>query len=178
MEYEIKELISESQIASRVKELGDEIREHYRGTDELVIVGLLRGAFVFLADLAREINRPSQIDFMTTSSYGGGMESTRNVRIVKDLEDDIRERDVLLIDDIVDTGHTLHKVSEVLFSRNPRSLSICALLDKPARREREVNVDWVGFSIPDTFVIGYGIDYAGAHRELPYIGEVVTSADE
>ncbi|HJL66549.1 MAG: hypoxanthine phosphoribosyltransferase [Arenicellales bacterium] len=177
MEYEIKELISQSQIASRVKALGDEIRERYKETDELVIVGLLRGAFVFLADLAREMNRPSQIDFMTTSSYGSGMESARNVRIVKDLEDDIHQRDVLLVDDIVDTGHTLQKVSEVLNSRNPRSLSICVLLDKPSRRERVVNIDWVGFSIPDTFVIGYGIDYAGAHRELPYIGEVVKTTD-
>ena len=137
------------------------------------MIGLLRGSFVFMADLARAIDTPMTVDFMTASSYGNSMESTRDVRILKDLDDDIKGKDILLVEDIIDTGNTLSKVCEILSIREPNSITICTLLDKPSRREVEVKVDWIGFSIPDEFVVGVGIDYAQKYRHLPFIGKVV-----
>ncbi|MCX9457787.1 hypoxanthine phosphoribosyltransferase, partial [Vibrio cholerae] len=135
--------------------------------------GLLRGSFMFMADLARSIDLPQEVDFMTASSYGNSMNSNRDVRILKDLDDDINGKDVLIVEDIIDTGYTLSKVREILSLRSPKSLAICTLLDKPERREVEVPVEWVGFTIPDEFVVGYGIDYAQKYRNLSYIGKVV-----
>ena len=137
-----------------------------------VIIGLLRGSFVFMADLARAIEIPLEVDFMTASSYGNTMESSRDVRILKDLDDDIKGKDILLVEDIIDTGNTLNKVREILALREPNSIEICTLLDKPERREVNVDVKWVGFEIPDEFVVGVGIDYAQKYRNLPYIGKV------
>ncbi len=142
------------------------------------MVGLLRGSVVFLADLAREINLEAKIDFMVVSSYGDSMESSREVRINKDLEEDIRDKNVIIIEDIIDTGYTLDKVIDYLQLKSPSSLEICTLLDKPERREVAVDVKYVGFAIPDVFVIGYGIDYAQKHRNLPYIGKVVMMNNE
>ncbi|KOO09823.1 hypoxanthine phosphoribosyltransferase, partial [Vibrio xuii] len=130
----------------------------YEGSEDLVLVGLLRGSFVFMADLARNIELTHQVDFMTASSYGNTMESSRDVRILKDLDDDIKGKDVLLVEDIIDTGNTLNKIREILSLREPKSIAICTLLDKPSRREVEVPVDWIGFAIPDEFVVGVGID--------------------
>ncbi|MGL5737454.1 MAG: hypoxanthine phosphoribosyltransferase, partial [Plesiomonas shigelloides] len=138
-----------------------------------VLIGLLRGSFMFMADLARSIDLPQEVDFMTASSYGNSMNSNRDVRILKDLDDDINGKDVLIVEDIIDTGYTLSKVREILSLRSPKSLAICTLLDKPERREVEVPVEWVGFTIPDEFVVGYGIDYAQKYRNLSYIGKVV-----
>jgi hypoxanthine phosphoribosyltransferase len=172
MAHKIEEMISEQQLQQRIQELGREITEHYKDSDKLVLVGLLRGSFIFLADLARAVKMTHQIDFMTASSYGNGTVSSRDVRILKDLDDDIVGKDVILVEDIIDTGNTLSRVKEVLKIRQPRSIEICTLLDKPSRREVEVEARWIGFSIPDEFVIGMGLDYAQDYRHLPYIGKL------
>jgi hypoxanthine phosphoribosyltransferase len=173
MEYRIEELISQDDIEKRVAEMAAEIERDYRGKEDIVLVGLLRGSVVFLSDLGRRINLEAKMDFMVVSSYGNSTESSRDVRIDKDLAEDIRGLNVIIVEDIIDTGHTLAKVREMLLLREPASLRICTLLDKPDRRETEVPVDYVGFKIPDVFVIGYGIDYAQKHRNLPYVGKVI-----
>ncbi len=174
MKHKIEVMISEDKIRDRVAALGQQISEHYQNSENLVMVGLLRGSFVFMADLARAIKVNHSVDFMTASSYGNNTESSRDVHILKDLDDNIEGKDVLLVEDIIDTGNTLSKVLEILNLRAPNSIQICTLLDKPSRREKEVNVNWVGFEIPDEFVVGVGIDYAQKYRHLPYIGKVVS----
>jgi len=171
-DYVIDRMISAKSIAARIEELATEIETAFAGTDKLVVVGLLRGSFVFIADLVRELDLPVEVDFLEASSYGDGMESTREVRIMKDLRGKIEGRDVLLVEDIVDTGHTLRFVTGLLKSRKPRRLETIALLDKPTRREVDIKASWTGFDIPDEFVVGYGIDYAQRNRNLPYIGKV------
>ena len=173
MKHIVDVMISEQEVKNRIAELGAQITAHYQGSNDLVLIGLLRGSFMFMADLARSIDLPQEVDFMTASSYGNSMNSNRDVRILKDLDDDINGKDVLIVEDIIDTGYTLSKVREILSLRSPKSLAICTLLDKPERREVEVPVEWVGFTIPDEFVVGYGIDYAQKYRNLSYIGKVV-----
>ena len=170
--YEIDQSISAKSIAARIEELCGEIHDEFLGTDKLVVVGLLRGSFVFIADLVRELDLPVEVDFLDASSYGDAMESSREVRILKDLRGKIEGRDVLVVEDIVDTGHTLHQVTQVLAARKPARMKTIALLDKPSRREVDFAADWIGFSIPDEFVVGYGIDFAQRNRNLPYIGKV------
>ncbi|SMC74846.1 hypoxanthine phosphoribosyltransferase [Primorskyibacter flagellatus] len=170
--YVIDEMISAKAIAARIEELAGEIRHEFADTDKLVVVGLLRGSFVFIADLVRELNLPIEVDFLEASSYGNAMQSSREVRILKDLRGAIEGRDVLVVEDIVDTGHTLNHVSGMLRSRNPARLRTIALLDKPSRREVDFRSDWIGFEIPDEFVVGYGIDFAQRNRNLPFIGKV------
>ncbi len=171
-DYVIDTMISAKAIAARIEALAAEIRREFSGTDKLVVVGLLRGSFVFIADLVRELDMPIEVDFLEASSYGDSTESSREVRILKDLRGAIEARDVLVVEDIVDTGHTLLHVTRLLASRNPKKLRTIALLDKPSRREVEIRADWIGFEIPDEFVVGYGIDYAQRNRNLPYIGKV------
>lgn len=173
MEYTIEELISAEEISDRVITMAAEIERDYEGKEDIVLIGLLRGSVVFLSDLARAIDLEAKMDFMVVSSYGDSMDSSREVRINKDLDEEIRGLNVIIVEDIIDTGYTLAKVREMLMLREPASLRICTLLDKPDRRETEVPVDYVGFKIPDVFVIGYGIDYAQKHRNLPYIGKVI-----
>ena len=170
--YAIDELISAKAIAARVEALARDIAEFYSGTEKLVVVGLLRGSFIFIADLVRELDLPVEVDFLEVSSYGNATESSREVRILKDLRGEIEGRDVLLVEDIVDTGHTLRHVLEILATRHPKRIEVCALLDKPSRREVRVKARWIGFEIPDKFVVGYGIDYAQRNRNLPHIGAV------
>lgn len=170
--YVIDELISAKAIAARIEALAREITADYAGTDKLVVVGLLRGSFVFIADLVRELDLPVEVDFIEASSYGNSTESSREVRILKDLRGEIAGRDVLVVEDIVDTGHTLKHVTGLLRAKGPSRLKTIALLDKPSRREVDVKADWVGFEIPDTFVVGYGIDFAQRNRNLPFIGSV------
>ena len=170
--YVIDQLISAKAIAARVEALSREISAFYAGTDKLVVIGLLRGSFVFIADLVREIDLPVEVDFLEVSSYGSGTESSREVRVLKDLRGEIEGRDVLVVEDIVDTGHTLKAVIALLRTRRPARLETCALLDKPSRREVDVRAKWIGFEIPDAFVVGYGIDYAQRNRNLGYIGAV------
>ncbi|NDL61254.1 hypoxanthine phosphoribosyltransferase [Acerihabitans arboris] len=174
MKHTVEVMISAEDIATRVAQLGHDISLHYRDSgSEMVLVGLLRGSFMFMADLCRAVTVPHEVDFMTASSYGSGMSSTRDVKILKDLDEDIRGKDVLIVEDIIDSGNTLSKVREILQLRQPKSLAICTLLDKPDRREVQVPVEWVGFAIPDEFVVGYGIDYAQRYRHLPFVGKVV-----
>lgn len=173
MKHSVDVMISEADIRTRVAELGRQITADYRDSgSEMVLVGLLRGSFMFMADLCRAIEVSHEVDFMTASSYGSGMSSTRDVKILKDLDEDIRGKDVLIVEDIIDSGNTLSKVREILQLRGPKSLAICTLLDKPERREVTVKVEYVGFTIPDEFVVGYGIDYAQRYRHLPYLGKV------
>lgn len=173
--HHVEVLIAETDVHARIAELGATITKFYqeKQVDNLVVVGLLRGSFMFMADLVRKLDLPVEIEFMTTSSYGTGMTTNHDVKISKDLDGDIRGKHVLIVEDIIDTGYTLEKVRDILNLRDPASLAICTLLDKPSRREVEVPVEWVGFEIPDEFVVGYGIDYAQRHRNLGYIGRVV-----
>jgi len=170
--YVIDPMISAKAIAARVEELAAEITETFRGTDKLIVIGLLRGSFIFIADLVRELDLPVEVDFLETSSYGDSMESSREVRILKDLRGEIEGRDILVVEVIVDTGHTLHHVLNLLRSRKPRRMEVCALLDKPSRREVDVRATWVGFEIPDKFVVGYGNDYAQRNRNVDHFGAV------
>ena len=164
-------LFTEEEITAMVKRVGAQISEDYKDKD-LVLIAVLRGAVVFMGDLMRAIDCPLAIDFMAVSSYGDGAKSSGIVRIVKDLDIDIKGRDVLIVEDILDSGITLNYLVNYLSMRNPASIRICTLLDKPDRRVVDVNVDYVGFVIPDEFVVGYGLDYDQKYRNLPYIGFV------
>ncbi|MCK3657019.1 hypoxanthine phosphoribosyltransferase [Pasteurellaceae bacterium Macca] len=173
--HHIETLISKDEVQARITALAQTINQHYQQQQcqNLVVIGLLRGSFMFMADLVRQLDLPVEVDFLTASSYGSGTESSRDVKILKDLDGEIGGKDVLIVEDIIDTGFTLNKVREILNLREPRSLAICTLLDKPSRREVDVAVEWVGFAIPDEFVVGYGIDYAQYYRNLDYIAKVV-----
>ena len=170
--YVVDEMISAKSIAARVEALAKDIETAFADTEQLVVVGLLRGSFVFIADLVRELSLPVEVDFLEASSYGDSMESSREVRILKDLRGEIAGRDVLVVEDIVDTGFTLSHVLHLLRARDPRRLETIALLDKPTRREVDIRATWTGFEIPDEFVVGYGIDFAQRNRNLPYIVKV------
>ena len=177
VESDITEILfTEEQIQNRLAELAREIERDYQGKDVLIIA-VLKGAVMVLSDLVRELKFHAHIDFMAVSSYGSSTKSSGVVRIVKDLDAEIAGRHVLIVEDIIDSGNTLSKVREILSLREPKSLAICTLLDKPSRREVNVPVEYVGFAIPDEFVVGYGIDYAQRYRHLPYIGKV-TLLDE
>jgi len=161
-------LIEEEPLQARIRELGVEISQEYEGRD-LLLVGVLKGAVFFMADLMRELTIPCEIDFMAISSYGAATDSSGVVRILKDLDANIAGRDVLVVEDIIDSGLTLSYLMRSLKARKPASLEICALLTKPERREIEVPVKFVGFEIPNKFVIGYGLDFAERYRNLPYV---------
>jgi hypoxanthine phosphoribosyltransferase len=163
-----KVLIPSADIESKVREIGALISEDYRG-EKLLLVGILRGAVVVMSDLMRNINLQCELDFMDISSYGTGTSSSGVVRILKDLEEDITARHVLIVEDIIDTGLTLSYLRRSLLARKPASLEICSLLSKPSRRRVELDVKYLGFEVPDEFVVGYGLDYAGAYRNLPDI---------
>jgi hypoxanthine phosphoribosyltransferase len=164
---DVKEiLIPSAEIRDKVREIGEQISEDYRGEKPLLIC-ILRGAFVMLGDLVRNIDLPCEVDFMDISSYGTGTSSSGVVRIQKDLEEDITGRHVLIVEDIIDSGLTLSYLRRSLLARQPASLEICALLSKPSRRRAELAVKYLGFEVPDEFVVGYGLDYAGAYRNLP-----------
>jgi hypoxanthine phosphoribosyltransferase len=162
-------LLDSPTIQARIQAMGAEITEAYRGQD-LLLISVLKGSIVFMADLIRAINIPHEIDFMATSSYGAGTQSSGVVRILKDLNKSIEGRNVLLVEDIIDSGNTLNYLMRILQERQPASLRIVTLLDKPDRREVAMPVDWIGFSIPNDFVVGYGLDYNEIYRNLPYIG--------
>lgn len=162
-------LISEEQIKEKIKLLGEKISNDYKNSDNLLLVGVLKGAVVFMADIIRHIDIPLHIDFMAVSSYGSSTESSGVVRILKDLDETVEGKDLLVVEDIIDSGLTLSYMCNILKSRKPNSLKICALLDKPSRRKIDLKVDYLGFEIPDYFVVGYGLDYAGKYRNLPDI---------
>jgi hypoxanthine phosphoribosyltransferase len=162
-------LLTHEQVAARVRELGAEIEADYEGRMP-VLVSVLKGSIVFLADLIRATNLPVSVDLMELSSYGAGTETSGQVRILKDLSGSIEDRDVLVVEDIIDTGLTLNYLLRYLQDRHPASIRVCCLLDKPARRLTEIEIDYRGFTIPDQFVVGYGLDYDERYRNLPYIG--------
>ncbi|HOK63411.1 MAG TPA: hypoxanthine phosphoribosyltransferase [Soehngenia sp.] len=161
-------LFTREDIAFRIKEMGAEISEYYQG-NEIVVISLLRGSFIFAADLVREINSPVEVDFMTTASYGDEEVSSGIVNILQDIRTDIKNRDVLVVDDIIDTGNTLLRVVEHLSLKEPKSIKICVMLDKPSRRKVDLQPDFSGFVIPDVFIVGYGLNYGNYYRNIPYI---------
>ncbi len=163
-----KILYSRDEIDVRVKEMGKELSQQYKGRD-LVIVSLLRGSFVFTADLSRELSIPVEIEFMTTASYGNEEVSSGNVKILQDVRGSLKGKDVLIVDDIIDTGHTLKKVIEHLEEKEPNSIKVCVMLDKPSRRQVDLEPDYVGYEIPDVFIVGYGLNYGDYFRNIPYI---------
>ena len=168
-------LFSQEEIDRRLEELAAEINRDYAGKEPMLI-SVLRGSFVFMADLTRKITLPCTVDFMAVSSYGKGTTSSGQVQITKDLSDDIEGKDILVVEDILDSGNTLSYLMKLLQARHPASIRLCTLLDKPERRVVPVQADYVGFTIPDEFVVGYGLDYAEKYRNLPYIG-VLKPAD-
>ena len=166
-------MISSEEIQAKVKQLGEKINAHYAQSDkELVLIGLLRGSVIFMADLCRAIEKPHELDFMTVSSYGGGTVSTRDVKILKDLDGEIHGKDVLVVEDIIDSGNTLSKVVDMLKTRNPNSIELCTLVSKPSRREIDLVVKFLGFEVEDRFIVGYGLDFDQKYRHLPFIGEI------
>ncbi|MBQ8998563.1 MAG: hypoxanthine phosphoribosyltransferase [Clostridium sp.] len=167
----IKQMLSEEQIAKKVVELAKRIEKDFEG-EELLVVGILKGASIFVSDLIRKINLDVNIDFMSVSSYGNGTQSSGIVKILKDLDVNIEGKNVLIVEDIIDSGLTLSNLVETLKTRNPKSLKLCTLLDKPQRRVVDIPVDYVGFIIEDKFIVGYGIDWGEKYRNLPYIGVV------
>ncbi|MDR1629454.1 MAG: hypoxanthine phosphoribosyltransferase [Oscillospiraceae bacterium] len=167
---DIKEvLLSEQALAETVCEIGKKISEDYRGSD-LLLVSVLKGSVVFMADLMRAITIPCSIDFMAVSSYGSGIKTSGVVRIIKDLDSEIEGKDILIVEDILDSGKTLSYIQEILMARNPKSIRICTLLDKPERRQVSLAADYKGFTVPDEFVVGYGLDFAEKYRNLPFVG--------
>ena len=163
-------LFTEQQLKDRVAQLGKEISRDYAGKEPVLLVSVLRGSYIFMADLSRAMDIPVQIDFMSVSSYGKGTSTSGQVEIKKDLSDSIEGKDLIIVEDILDSGNTLYYLMDVLRARKPASIRICTLLDKPERRSKPIAADYVGFSIPDAFVVGYGLDYDEKYRNLPYIG--------
>ena len=170
LDHDIKEILfTEDTLHARVKELADQINHDYEGKD-VIIVGILRGSFIFMADLLRCITLPCRVDFMSVSSYGKGTVSSGKLKISKDMAEDVTNAHVIVVEDIVDSGFTLSNLLKLLKSRGPASVRLCTLLNKPDRRTVDVHIDYTGFTIPDAFVVGYGLDYAEKYRNLPYIG--------
>ena len=177
LEHEVKVLLSEEEVDKRIKEVGEQITKDYAGKN-VHLVCVLKGGSFFMCELAKRINLNVSMDFMSVSSYGGDTKSSGVVKIVKDLDEPLLGKDVIVVEDIVDSGRTLSYLLEMLKDRKPASLSLCTLLDKPDRRVVDVDVKYTGFKIPDVFVVGYGLDYDQIYRNLPYIGEVVFKNEE
>ena len=171
MAEKIKVLISEEEVDARIRELGEKISKEYEGK-QIHLICVLKGGVFFMCELAKRITVPVSMDFMCVGSYGDGTKSSGVVRLAKDLYESIENKEVLIVEDIIDSGNTLYYLMDVLRQRKPASLRLCTLLDKPDRRVKDVHVDWTGFEIPDEFVVGYGLDYAQKYRNLPYIGVV------
>ena len=167
----IRELVSEKDVDERIVELGKQISKDYEGK-QVHLICVLKGGVFFMCELAKRISVPVSMDFMSVSSYGDDTKSSGVVKIVKDLDEAIEGKDVLIVEDIIDSGRTLYYLIDILKKRNPKSVHLCTLLDKPERRVKDVKVDYVGFNIPDEFVVGYGLDYAQKYRNLPFIGVV------
>lgn len=167
----IRVLIPEEKVDQRIEELGKKISEDYAGR-QIHMICILKGGVFFMCELAKRITVPVSLDFMCVGSYGDGTKSSGVVRIAKDLDESIEDKEVLIVEDIVDSGNTLYYLMDVLRKRNPASVRLCTLLDKPDRRVKDVKADYLGFEIPDEFVVGYGLDYAQKYRNLPYIGVV------
>ena len=172
-----KVLFSKEQLAKRIKELAEQLDKDYAGKTPLM-VAILKGSVMFFTDLIREMTLPLEIDFMSISSYGSGVKSSGEVKMIKDLDNKIEGKDVIIVEDIVDSGYTMKYLTHLLEARNPSSIKICALLDKPSRRETDVAVDYKGFEVGNEFVVGYGLDYAARYRNIPFIGILKRSVYE
>ena len=172
-----KVLFSKEQLAKRIKELAAQLDKGYAGKTPLM-VAILKGSVMFFTDLIREMTLPLEIDFMSISSYGSGVKSSGEVKMIKDLDNKIEGKDVIIVEDIVDSGYTMKYLTHLLEARNPSSIKICALLDKPSRRETDVAVDYKGFEVGNEFVVGYGLDYAARYRNIPFIGILKRSVYE
>ena len=172
-----KVLFSKKQLAKRIKELAEQLDKDYAGKTPLM-VAILKGSVMFFTDLIREMTLPLEIDFMSISSYGSGVKSSGEVKMIKDLDNKIEGKDVIIVEDIVDSGYTMKYLTHLLEARNPSSIKICALLDKPSRRETDVAVDYKGFEVGNEFVVGYGLDYAARYRNIPFIGVLKRSVYE
>lgn len=173
-----KVLIDEESLNVRIKKLAGQINEHYKDEETLIMVAILKGSVMFMAELAKHIKLDINLEFMAVSSYDSGTISSGNVKILKDLDTDIKDKNVLLVEDIIDTGHTLLKLRNNLEKRDPKDIKIVTLLDKPERREVDIKPDWYGFKIPNEFVVGFGLDYDQKYRNLPYIGILKRSVYE
>ncbi len=171
MSDKIRELLSEEEVDDRIRELGGQITKDYEG-EEVFLVCTLKGASFFACELAKRIKLPLTLDFIAVASYGDGTQSSGEVRMIKDLDESIEGKNVIVVEDIVDTGRTLSYLMDILKKRNPKTLKLCSLLDKPERRVVDIKADYTGFEVPDLFVVGYGLDYAQKYRNLPYIGVV------
>lgn len=171
MSDKIRVLLSEEKVDARIRELGEQITKDYEG-EEVFLICTLKGASFFACELAKRIALPLTLDFIAVASYGDGTQSSGEVRMIKDLDESIEGKNVIVIEDIIDTGRTLNYLMEMLKKRNPKTLKLCSLLDKPKRRVVDVTADYTGFEVPDLFVVGYGLDYAQKYRNLPYIGVV------
>ena len=169
MAEKIKVLISEEEVDARIRELGEKISKEYEGK-QIHLICVLKGGVFFMCELAKRITVPVSMDFMCVGSYGDGTKSSGVVRLAKDLDESIENKEVLIVEDIIDSGNTLYYLMDILSKRNPKSMKLCTLLDKPERRVKDVKVDYVGFNIPDEFVVGYGLDYDQRYRNLPYVG--------
>lgn len=169
MKERVTTLISESELKERIQSIAKEITKHYNG-EEVKTICVLKGAVMFMVDLVKYLDLPVRFDFMDVSSYGDSTQSSGNIKILKDLDDPIEGENILIVEDIIDSGRTLYYLIDYLKSKNPKSIKLCTLFDKPDRREFDVHVDWTGFDIPDEFIVGYGLDYAQRYRNLPYIG--------
>ena len=171
MAERVEVLLSEEEVDARIREIGEQISRDYAGK-QVHLIGVLKGSVFFICELAKRITVPVTLDFMSVSSYGSDTKSSGVVKIVKDLDESLKDKHVIVIEDIVDSGNTLSYLLEMLGDRKPASLKLCTLLDKPGRRRKPVNVDYTGFQIPDEFVVGYGLDYDQKYRNLPYVGIV------
>lgn len=171
MSDKIRELLSEQEVDNRIRQLGEQITKDYEG-EEIFLICTLKGASFFACELAKRIALPLTLDFIAVASYGDGTQSSGEVRMIKDLDESIEGKNVIVVEDIVDTGRTLSYLMEILKKRHPKTLKLCSLLDKPERRVVDIQADYTGFEVPDLFVVGYGLDYAQRYRNLPYIGVV------
>lgn len=172
MKEKIKVLIPEDEVDKKISEIGEQISRDYEG-EAVHLICVLKGGAFFMCELAKRIRIPVSMDFMSVSSYGGGTQSTGIIKIKKDLDEPLEGKNVIIVEDIVDTGKTLKSLKELLWSRKPKSLKICALLDKPSRRVADVHAEYICFEVPDVFVVGYGLDYDQKYRNYPYVGEVI-----
>lgn len=177
MNYSIQTMIAREKIEARIKELAKQIEKEYQNKEEVIFIGLLKGSVMFMTDLMKEINLDIKVDFMSVSSYGGGTTTTGVVKILKDVDFDVKGKELLIVEDIIDTGLTLNYVKEFLYTKGAKRIKVCTLLDKPERRKVDIEGDYIGFTIPDQFVVGYGLDYNQKYRNFPYIG-VVTFGEE
>ncbi len=178
MRYKVEVLITKEELENRVRELGIEITEYFTGKEEeLIVVGLLRGSVVFVSDLIRQIKLPVNIDFMTVASYGESMKNAGIFKILKDLEENVSGKNILVVEDIINTGITIDMVSNILKKRGAKRVKVCSLLNRPEKREKSIDIDFLGFDIGEDFVVGYGMDYLQKHRNLDYIGKIVEIND-